>query len=158
MAGPGRTPKAPGQRRRVNAVPGARTLQAVQKPPRKPSLPRRQDDPWHDQTKAWWSAVWSSPMSPEFDASDLPGLVRLAALVDAFWRTADDPESGVQKLTILSSEIRLVSQCYGMTPLDRRRLSWEIARGEEAEERTTQRRKPKASPASVKDPRLADTG
>jgi hypothetical protein len=52
-----------------------------------------------------------------------------------------------QNLTGLASEIRLQEQAFGLTPLDRRRLEWEVDRGEEAAQRTAKRRKPKADPA-----------
>jgi hypothetical protein len=35
----------------------------------------------------------------------------------------------------LAAEIRLQRQCFGLTPLDRRRLQWEIERAEAAERR-----------------------
>ena len=62
---------------------------------------------------------------PPKGASDIPGLEILADLVDRFWYG----DAG------LAAEIRLQRQCFGLTSLDRRRLQWEIARGEEAEKR-----------------------
>ena len=56
-------------------------------------------------------------MAAEFLQADRHGLYRLAVLVDAFWRT-EDPR--------LASEIRLQAQCFGLTPIDRRRLQWEM--------------------------------
>lgn len=84
-------------------------------------------------------------MAPEFHESDVHGLLILAVLVDEFWL---DPTKE------LASEIRLQRQCFGLTPMDRRRLQWEIERTDEAQARGTQRRtaaEPKA-PAK-KDPR-----
>jgi len=81
-------------------------------------------------------------MAPEYDTSDVHGLVLLAVLVDDFWRDGSRE---------LAAEIRLQRQCYGLTPIDRRRLQWEIDRGEEAEEKRQTRR---TAPAKArKDPR-----
>jgi hypothetical protein len=58
-------------------------------------------------------------------------------------------ESGRERAA-LSAEIRLQRQCFGLSPIDRRRLQWEIERTEEAQEKGRKRRtppKPKAEPA-----------
>jgi len=86
---------------------------------------------WHSQTLRWWADVWSSPMAPEYDESDIHGLILLAVLVDAFWK---EPSQA------LAAEIRLQRQCFGLTPVDRRRLQWEIERTDEAQERGRKRR------------------
>jgi hypothetical protein len=90
---------------------------------------------WHPRTAAFWSEVWSSPMAPEYDESDVEGLFLLARLVDDFW-TVDSP-SQRQKL---AGEVRLQRVCFGLTPYDRRRLEWEIDRGEEAAKKVERRR------------------
>lgn len=87
-------------------------------------------------------------MAPEYDGSDFDGLLVLALLVDLFW---------LEPSTSLASEIRLQGQRFGLSPLDRRRLQWEIDRGEEAEGNRAKRAaakspaKPRA--AKAKDPR-----
>ncbi len=132
-------PKTASTRARRNKSAGARTLHAV--PDLKvPPLPKRR---WHAQTRAWWADVWSSPMAPEYDDSDRQGLFLLAVLVDDFWR---EPTSA------LAAEIRLQRQCFGLTPLDRRRLQWEIDRGEKADETTRRRRSSRSTkPTAAKD-------
>jgi hypothetical protein len=91
-------------------------------------------------------------MAPEYDDSDKHGLIRLAILVDDYW-TADNANLRVK----LSAEIRMQGQLYGITPLDRRRLQWEIDRGEAAEENTRKRKtaaeKPRESSEPAADPR-----
>ncbi len=147
---PGPPPKPAAQRRRRNKTTTARTLRPVEGTPEIPPLPstvggKRRG--WTKLTRAWWQRVWSSPMATEFDASDVDGLYVLAVLIDDFWRapSADN-----------AKELRLHRQAYGLTPIDRRRLQWEIDRGEAAAESTRERRKPKAT-APVTDPR-ADAG
>lgn len=99
-----------------------------------PSLPQR-DKGWHWQTESWWRDIWASPMAPEFDKSDRHGLFVLAALVDDYWNaeTARDRAA-------LAAEIRLQRQCFGLTPIDRRRLQWEIERLDEAQDKGERRR------------------
>lgn len=125
-----RLPKHPSTRARRNKVAGARTLSAVHDV-ETPDLPEIDDVEWHDMTVWWWDDIWSSPMAPEYDESDIHGLFMLAMLVNAFW---SEPS------TTLMSEIRLQGQRFGLSPIDRRRLQWEIEQGEKAEESTRQRR------------------
>lgn len=97
-----------------------------------PDLPEGE---WHPQTEQWWRDVWASPMAPEYDESDRHGLFALARLVNDFW-TAES----ARERAALSAEIRLQRQCFGLTPIDRRRLQWEIERTEEAQDKGKKRR------------------
>jgi tRNA U34 5-methylaminomethyl-2-thiouridine-forming methyltransferase MnmC len=111
-----------------------------------PPLPKGHD--WHPATVAWWRDVWASPMAPEYHESDVHGLYILAMLVDGFWTSPSQA---------LAAEIRLQRQCFGLTPIDRRRLQWEIERTDEAQEKGRRRRtspsdSTPAEPAA--DPRL----
>lgn len=113
-----------------------------------PDLPDRDLD-WHPETISWWADIWASPMAPEFHDSDRHGLFALAVLVDDFW-TADSalPRSK------LAAEIRLQRQCFGLTPMDRRRLQWEIERVDEAVDKGEKRRSATPKPTSAAaDPR-----
>lgn len=141
-------PKDPSVRRRQNRSSTARRLSTVHDV-KAPRLPTRKPA-WLKATRDWWADVWSSPMAPEYTDADIHGLVLLAMLVDQFHRT---PTAG------LAAEIRLQRQCFGLTPIDRRRLQWEIDRGEVAETRTRSRRnstRPQA--ADAPDPRLLLSG
>ncbi len=78
--------------------------------------------PWHRLTLAWWRDVWTSEVKDEYLEVDMHGLYRLAVLVDRYWRESDEG-IGVREL---GAEIRLQQQAYGITPLDRTRLQWEV--------------------------------
>lgn len=148
MAGMGPPPKASHLRQRRNKIAGARTLSlaAEATSPRDiPDLPPKPkgQPPWHAQTLRFWRQVWLSPMADEYLDADIPGLEILADLVDRFWYG----DAG------LAAEIRLQRQCFGLTSLDRRRLQWEIARGEEAEKRRGGRGAPVRPRKSKVDPR-----
>lgn len=107
-----------------------------------PDLPDREEG-WHHLTERWWADTWASPMAPEYDGSDQHGLYMLADLVDAYWR-----EPSPRARAALAGEIRLQRQCYGLTPIDRRRLQWEIERTDEAQDRGAQRRAERAKKAA----------
>lgn len=141
---PGPQPKPAAARRRRNVTPGMRTLRVATSN----STPTIAGD-HHPATIAWWASIWSSPMAPEYDASDIHGLYVLAALMDAFWLCP--PERSIT-MKELAGEIRLQRQCFGLSPIDRRRLQWEIDRGDEAEAKTAARKVTRAKPK--RDPRL----
>ena len=119
-----------------------------------PELPKRRRK-WRPETIAWWKDLWESPMAVEFIESDLHQLYILADLIDQFWRL---PGKEVGKKKELANEIRLQRQCFGLTPIDRRRLQWEIEKGEAAnvkgQKRRNERRKVKrynVEPRSILD-------
>lgn len=124
---PGPAPKDPSTRQRRNKTSTASVLKA-DPTAEIPDLPNRMA--WHDQTREWWRDVWSSPMAPEFDESDRHGLNMLAVLVDDYWMAGNSRER-----MPIAAEIRQQSQRFGLSPIDRRRLQWEIERTEEAQRR-----------------------
>jgi hypothetical protein len=69
-----------------------------------------------DSTRAWWELVWSSPMAAVYLPSDVPTLVRLALLLD---------QGSVASPKVLS-EIRLLEDRFGLSPLARLRLQWQV--------------------------------
>lgn len=136
---PGPAPKHPSVRARNNKASTRATLVASAEVVI-PDLP--DDREWHPQTEAWWADVWRSPMAPEFDQSDVHGLLILAVLVDGFW---------VRPHWTAAAEIRLQGQRFGLSPLDRRRLQWEIERVDEAQDKGRQRRAAAVPPAPPAD-------
>lgn len=98
------------------------------------------EESWRDLSIAWWATIWASPMAEEWVDADVPGLVALAFLVDEFWRTGNRE---------IAAEIRMQQREYGLSPLSRRSLQWEIIRVKRAE-----RGQPEATPVRRKDPRL----
>ena len=127
MSGP--LPKDAGVRQRRNVAAGSATLSAeTNRRRRVPPLPKLTTESgdelvWSPLTRAWWRDVWRSPMASEYLQADVHGLYRLAVLVDAFWKRPSEK---------LAGEIRLQQQCFGLTPIDRRRLQWEVERVEQA--------------------------
>jgi hypothetical protein len=96
---------------------------------------------WRDLTVAWWNTIWDSPMAEEWVDADVPGLVALAFLVDEFWRTGNRE---------IAAEIRMQQREYGLSPLSRRSLQWEVIRVRSAERSAP----PPRRTAKPRDPRL----
>jgi hypothetical protein len=94
-----------------------------------PDIPNPDGRGWHLLTLQSWARAWRSEMAAKWLDSDVDGLGRLAILWDEFYK---EP-----KATMLA-EIRLQEQRFGLSPLDRSRLQWEINKADESE-----RRKPK---------------
>ena len=150
MKGP--VPKPAATRQRRNKQTTAATLPSEQESKSYvvPDLPAREQG-WHPMVKEWWTSVWQSPMASEFlDADMRGGLFHLAKLHQAAW-SADD-EGDVRALLAASAEIRLQEVRFGLSPIDRRRLQWEVSRAEEAVEKTN-RRRDSGTRKAVKDPR-----
>lgn len=70
-------------------------------------------------TRDWWRTVWASPMAAVYLDADVPALVRLAGLVDLVNRGT--------ATTMTLSEIRQLEDRFGLSPLSRRRLQWEVS-------------------------------
>ena len=117
---PGPAPKPPSQRQRRNRTATATRMEAP--PATKVPLPIDESD-WQPVTLRWWDTIWDSPMAGEWVDADVPGLLALAALVDAFWASRDPK---------IAAELRLQQREFGLSPLSRRQLQWEVHRVEQA--------------------------
>ncbi len=150
MAGKGPAPKPANLRQRRNKKSSAATLQSpVVEQGEKLKVPTLQNPDkrkFHRLTRAWWKRVWTSPMAGEYLPTDIDGLARVALLVDEYYK---NPTGG--KAKELLGEIRLQEARFGLSPVDRGRLQWEVLKGEEAE-RKRKPTKPQHA-ASNKDPR-----
>jgi hypothetical protein len=118
-----------------------------------PALPEREVG-WHPQTWLMWADIWSSPMSEEWDDSDIHNAYALALVYDDIWRAS----SSTGRKEALS-EYRLQRVDLGLSPYSRRRLEWTIEAADEAKSKGRRRRAedaPKAVPPPEPgdDPRL----
>lgn len=111
---------------------------------------------WHEMTLRWWADIWASPMSQEWDESDIHNVYVLAAVYNDIW-TALSPTARKEA----ASEFRLQRANLGLTPYDRRRLEWTIESADEARDRGNQRRTkrtqkpPQETKPAASDPRAA---
>jgi hypothetical protein len=143
-------PKPPELRQRRNKVSTraflateAEAAEGAQIPP----LPEfGKKSKWHPMVVEWWESVWKSPMAAEYLESDKKDLCILARLHQDFWtaKTRKERQSA-------ATEIRQQGVRFGLSPIDRRRLQWEVEKGEQASQQTETRRRTKDTPR--RDPR-----
>lgn len=131
-------PKPPELRQRRNKSATRATL-IVLEGAKKKATPELPEGDWHELTRLWWKNVFESPMAGEYLEADLHGLILLAHLIEQYWR---DPKPTT------AAEIRMQEQRFGLSPIDRRRLQWEIQRVE-----VPGKGKGKLRPERSKDPR-----
>jgi hypothetical protein len=129
MSGP--PPKPAHLRQRTNRKAGSATISAPQTAAI-PAIPNPNKRKWHSLTLKSWEHAWTSPMASQWIESDIDALGRLALLWDVYYND--------QHPKVLA-EIRLQEQRFGLSPLDRSRLQWEVSRAEEAEQK-----RPKPAP------------
>lgn len=149
MKGP--IPKSASTRQRRNRVATQAVLPSVTESAERdvPKLPAREGGVWHPKVMEWWESVWKSPMAAEYLQSDVyGGLYLLAYLVHDFWKAEAADARQKAFVGILKGWER-----FGLSPIDRRRLQWEVEKGDQATDRTDTRRQRKQ--ASSKDPRDA---
>ena len=147
MGGKGPPPKPAHMRQHRIKKAGATTLDAPEtKNADIPKLQNPDGREFHQLTVEWWERVWTSPMANEYLPSDVDGLARVALLIDEYYKK---PVGGKAKEML--GEIRLQEARFGLSPVDRSRLQWEVQKGEEAQ----RKRQPKQSAQSSnsKDPR-----
>ena len=156
MAGRGPAPKPAHLRQRANTKTTRSSLPSADQARSNevPNLPERPQG-WHRMVTAWWMSVWRSPMASEYLDSDMRGgLFQLACLHQLFWEANDLGFAAINSLPKLAAEIRLQEVRFGLSPVDRSRLQWEVEKGEQAAERTESRRATKtAKKRSGGDPR-----
>lgn len=131
MAGRGPAPKPAHLRQRTNKKIGASVLRALENPDI-PAIPNPDGRVWHPLTLEGWRHAWQSPMAGQWLETDVDALGRVALLWDALY-------SG--NITVMA-EIRLQEQRFGLSPIDRSRLQWEIERGDSADRKLRQRTEP----------------
>lgn len=145
---PGPAPKPAHLRQRRNKKSTAAKLPPPEQVERRraPTLPNPDGREWHRLTVDWWKRVWHSPMAQEYLPTDVDGLARLAVIVDDYHK-AETPKERRE----LMQEIRLQEARFGLSPVDRARLHWEVQKGEEAQQR---RRSERTAPSEqAADPR-----
>lgn len=146
MAGMGPPPKPSHLRQRSNKKAGAHTITAADTP-KIPVIPNPDGRTWHKLTLTAWTNAWSSAMASQWLETDIDALGRLALLWDEFYRAPSDSK--------VMAEIRLQEQRFGLSPLDRSRLQWEVSRAGEAEQKQDRRRETQQKRTGTHDPRHA---
>ena len=155
MAGRGPAAKDPSVRARTNKHSTKATLYAIEAgdvdiPPMPPAghyvpspFPESSEhyvEPfWYPAVVAWWNDIWSSPMSSEFSDSDMHGLYMGCKQL----QESLNPRNKATEQAAFMTKFEQTSRNFGLNPMARRSLQWEIDRGDEANDRTDKRRQAK---------------
>lgn len=120
------------------------------KRPTEPIIPDLPPSPggrrrWRQSTRDWWASFWSSPMATQVDTdSEFHIILRYAILKDSLERATD--EGLVDRMVKLSAELRMIEKDYGMTPMPRRSLQWQIDWSQDRNDARNQGRDADADP------------
>lgn len=147
MAGAGPAPKPAHMRQNRSKKSTKAVLVPVEMGAQIPDMPNPDGREFHALAIKWWDNVWTSPMANEYLETDVDGLGRVALLVDEYYKKP----TGRQGRDLMG-EIRLQEARFGLSPIDRSRLQWEVQKGEEAQKK---RQPQRAAKSSGKDPRAA---
>ena len=148
--------KDPSIRARANVASTAKTLERATgyEVPELPDFPESDESGgyWHEQTSAWWTDLWHSPLPGAWESFDLPSLRALALLYNDMWIA---PKASMRQAA--AKEYRLQRKDFFIAPYDRLRGEIVFAEAGEARERTARIRQRQASaqPIAGNDPRTA---
>lgn len=115
---------------------------------------------WSQAVENWWESIWSSPMSNEYHDADIHQLY----LACFYLQQTLNPYLKMSDRLNASKSYEATVKNFGLTPMSRRSLQWEIERSEEALAKGAKRRSRTPDPADapavpasgVEDPRLAE--
>jgi hypothetical protein len=148
---PGPPAKHPSTRARRNTT----TTKAKLKAPasaKVPPLPT--GTKWCARVTAWWKRIWSSPMRGEWADADTDALYRGALLMQKLWSPGEGGLE-VKDMKALAAEIRMIEAQFGLTPMARRTLQWELPDDEDKPEAAAKKASPRKR-AAKKAPAPAD--
>lgn len=170
---PGPVPKEPSKRARGNKTSTKAVLSAVvdhEVPPmpdpkdwlsrpivdgEEMSLETGEID-WSPAVKKWWTTIWESPMSNEYHESDTAQL-HLACF---YLHQVTNPYIKMAERLSAAKAHEGCVRNFGLSPMSRRSLQWEIERVNEAQDKRKKRARASEEPkpaAPGYDPRDADT-
>lgn len=136
-------------RARSNRSASAATLSVVHDVKTPELLPKEVE--WHAMTRRWWRELWKSPTATEYHETDLQSLYQVAMLIQDFWTATDSKSRNDARLRVEKAEAD-----FGLTPLARRRLEWQIEQTEDAVAKGSKRKA--ASDADTSSQDDGDTG
>lgn len=149
---PGPHPKEPEKRARGNKTSTATTLSLVVDH-EVPELPDPEDwlarpvidgreigfddkpVDWSPAVKKWWITIWSSPMSNEFHPSDTEQL-HLACF---YLHQVTNPYIKMAERLAAAAKHESCVRNFGLTPMSRRSLQWQIEQVKDAQARNKRR-------------------
>lgn len=94
---------------------------------------------WSEPVRQWWEDIWTSPMSNEFHESDVHGLYQAAM----YLHESRNPMLKPAERLGFGRAYEAAVKNFGLTPMSRRTLQWEIARADEATDKNESRKEAK---------------
>ncbi len=79
---------------------------------------------WHADTRAWWTAVWESPVATRYLPMHEHGLRSLAVMVDMRYKLARRLPATLREYVELTDKIRLLGREYWLHPVDMARSTF----------------------------------
>lgn len=109
---------------------------------------------WSAAVVKWWNTIWSSPMSNEFHESDTAQL----DLACFYLHQVTNPYIKMAERLAAAAKYESCVRNFGLTPMSRRSLQWEIEKVTDAQARNRRRKnedplEPAAPAAHAEDPR-----
>lgn len=92
---------------------------------------------WNPAVVRWWGDIWSSPMSNEFNDADVHGLY----LACFYLQQTLNPLLKMSDRLNASKSYEAAVKNFGLTPMSRRALQWEIEKVDAAQHEGNIRRK-----------------
>lgn len=127
MAGRGKEPKNPEERRRRNVPTRGEWVDLPKSNPEKPPAPAND---WHPHTKTAWNSWWADPASLMWGPADQDTVRELARLHDRM-----ESMEGTRGLSSMASEVRQRKDGLGLSEKGKRDLRWRVVSDEVAEKR-----------------------
>lgn len=123
MSGP--SPKDPSLRGRRNKTATRATLSKPNgEDTEKPTLPSSIE--WYPEVVAWWDDLWASEPRKEWIDVD----THLLSVAARLYQMMLDPDTKPLAAKALAGEYRQILVQFGLTPMARRTLQWEVLRVE----------------------------
>ncbi|MCV7354484.1 phage terminase small subunit [Mycolicibacterium fluoranthenivorans] len=126
------------------AEPAATAEQAVER--KTPTLPDSIE--WYPSVTEWWDDLWTSEPRDQWIDAD----VHLLFVAARIYQAMLDPATKVTAAKALAGEFRQIMVQFGLTPMSRRTLQWEITSPEKTSGTTppAKRTAPKAADPRAK--------
>lgn len=128
MAGTGRAPKDPAERR--NRTPPSRGEWVDLEPLTKPVLPELPGEEWSPRTRVAWAAWRADPVTSQYSSADVQAAIDLAYVYEQ-WVDG----------RAVADEVRQRQDRLGLNPKGKRDLRWRVAEPEEPAKATPKARK-----------------
>ncbi|OBK14080.1 hypothetical protein A5635_10310 [Mycobacterium asiaticum] len=104
---------------------------------------------WYPEVLAWWEDLWASEPRSEWIEAD----VHLLYVAARLYQMLLDPETKVTAAKALAGEYRQILVQFGLTPMARRTLQWQVPPADPNQKPAAKKAAPRKPAARSADPR-----